>query len=71
MPTGAYSIAEFCRAHRVSRAFFYVLQKRGEGPAVMEVGKRRLVSEEAAKEWRRRMESAAGLKSKTETGDPK
>jgi hypothetical protein len=44
MPTEAYSIAEFCRAHRVSRAFFYVLQKRGEGPTVMKVGTRTLVS---------------------------
>src|SRR5215468_4678324 len=40
MPTGAYSIAEFCHAHRLSIAFFYVLQKRGEGPTIMKVGKR-------------------------------
>jgi hypothetical protein len=60
MPIGAYSIAEFCRAHSVSRAFFYMLLKRGEGPTVMKVGKRTLVSEEAARDWRRRMESFAG-----------
>jgi hypothetical protein len=71
MPTGAYSIAEFCRAHRVSRAFFYVLQKRGEGPTVMKVGKRTLVSDEAAKDWRQRMERATSLGTKTETGDRK
>jgi hypothetical protein len=47
MPTAAYSIAEFCRAHRVSRAFFYVLQKRGDAPEVMKVGKRRIVAHEA------------------------
>jgi hypothetical protein len=70
MPTEAYSIAEFCRAHRVSRAFFYVLQKRGEGPTVMKVGKRTLVSNHAAKDWRERMERAA-LQSKTEMGDRK
>lgn len=56
MPNAAYSVAEFCRAHGVSRAFFYVLRKRGEGPTVMKVGKRTLVSEEAAQDWRRRME---------------
>jgi len=71
MPTGAYSIAEFCHAHRLSIAFFYVLQKRGEGPTVMKVGKRTLVSDEAARHWRERMESAAALQSKVEMGDRK
>jgi hypothetical protein len=33
--------------------------RRGEGPIVMKVGKRILVSDEAAEAWRRRMESAA------------
>jgi hypothetical protein len=69
MPTGAYSIVEFCRAHRVSRAFFYVLLKRGDAPKVMTVGRRRLVSDEAAKDWRQRMEGTASRGSKTETGD--
>jgi hypothetical protein len=71
MPTGAYSIAEFCRAYRLSRAFFYVLKKRGEAPTVMKVGKRALVSDEAARHWRERMESAAALQSKVEMGDRK
>jgi hypothetical protein len=71
MPTGAYSIVEFCRAHRVSRAFFYVLQKRGEGPTVMKVGKRTLVSDEAAKDWRQRMERAASLRIQAQAGDRK
>jgi hypothetical protein len=59
MTTAAYSVSEFCRAHSVSKAFFYNLLKRGEGPTVMRVGKRTLVSEEAAKNWRRRMEALA------------
>jgi hypothetical protein len=59
MHAAVYSIAEFCRSHGVSRAFFYTLMKRGEGPTVMKVGKRTLVSEEAARDWRRRMETAA------------
>jgi predicted DNA-binding transcriptional regulator AlpA len=59
MPTAAYSIAEFCRAHGVSKAFFYVLLKRGDAPDIMSVGKRRLVAHEAAEAWRRRMESSA------------
>lgn len=71
MPTGAYSIVEFCRAHRVSRAFFYVLQKRGEGPTVIKVGKRTLVSDEAAKDWRQRMERTPNLRSQAQAGDGK
>jgi hypothetical protein len=62
MPTEAYSIGEFCRAHGVSRAFVYALLKRGEGPTVMKAGRRTLVSVEAAAEWRRRMEALASTK---------
>ena len=52
----AFSIAEFCRRHGISRAHFYNLSKSGQGPALMRVGRRTLVSAEAAAEWRRRME---------------
>jgi hypothetical protein len=58
----APSIAEFCRAHGVSRAFVYALLKRGEGPTIMKAGRRTLVSVEAAAEWRRRMEALASAK---------
>jgi predicted DNA-binding transcriptional regulator AlpA len=53
----AFSIPEFCRTHGISRAHFYNLWKSGDAPAVMRVGRRTLVSAEAAAEWRRRMES--------------
>jgi predicted DNA-binding transcriptional regulator AlpA len=56
MPTGAYSIAEFCKAHGISRAHFYNLKKRGLAPKTLFAGRRRLVSDEAAAEWRRSME---------------
>jgi predicted DNA-binding transcriptional regulator AlpA len=59
MHMGANSIPSFCRAHGISRATFYNLLKRGEGPIVMKVGKRTLVSDEAAAAWRRRMEKLA------------
>jgi predicted site-specific integrase-resolvase len=58
MTIGANSIQTFCRSHGISRATFYNLQRRGEGPIVMKVGKRTLVSDEAAEAWRRRMENA-------------
>jgi predicted DNA-binding transcriptional regulator AlpA len=55
----AFPIPEFCRRHGISRAHFYNLSKSGGAPAVMRVGRRTLVSAEAAAEWRRRMEEAA------------
>ena len=50
------SVAEFCAEHGISRALFYLLLARGDGPRVMKVGRRTLVSAEAASEWRARME---------------
>jgi predicted DNA-binding transcriptional regulator AlpA len=59
MQAGANSVPLFCKAHGISRATFYNLMKRGEGPIVMRVGRRTLVSDEAAAAWRRRMETLA------------
>jgi hypothetical protein len=56
MEQQAYSIPEFCAAHRISRALFYLLQKDRSGPTLMRVRGRTLVTAEAAAEWRRRME---------------
>ncbi|WP_095087779.1 helix-turn-helix transcriptional regulator [Mesorhizobium sophorae] len=55
----AYSIPEFCVAHRISRATFYNLIKAGVGPRTMHVGGRVLVSKEAGAEWRRAREAAS------------
>jgi len=52
----ATSIDQFCKDHGLSRTHFYELQRKGEGPRVMMVGRRRLISIEAAADWRRRME---------------
>jgi hypothetical protein len=52
----AYTIAEFCRLHgQLSKATFFNLRKRGDGPVVMKVGRRTLISAESAAEWRQRM----------------
>ncbi len=56
--SGALSVDQFCEAHHISRAYFYTLMKRGEGPRIMKVGKRRLISVEAAAAWRRAREAA-------------
>ena len=51
-----YTIFQFCGAHNISRSMFYKQMKLGQGPRVMRVGRRRLISYEAAAEWRQRME---------------
>lgn len=54
----ASSVDEFCRENSISRSFYYELQKKKRGPKTMKVGARRLISQEAGAEWRRRMEAA-------------
>jgi hypothetical protein len=58
-PVDAYSIEEFCRRHDLSRATFFNLRKSGSAPRSMKAGKRRLITAEAAAEWRARMEAEA------------
>jgi predicted DNA-binding transcriptional regulator AlpA len=53
----AFSIAEFCLAHGISRTIFYELKKRGEGPRMMKIVGRDYISREAAIEWRRAREA--------------
>ncbi len=52
----SFSIREFCELHAISRSLFYVLREKGEAPRVMKVGRRTLISAEAAAEWRKSME---------------
>jgi hypothetical protein len=53
-----YSVSEFCAAYRISRGLFYNMVREGRGPGLMKVGRRTLISQEAAEDWRRQMEQA-------------
>ena len=55
----AYSISRFCENHNISRGMFYLLTERNEAPKTMRVGRRVLISDEAATEWRKRMEESS------------
>lgn len=55
----AYTIEEFCSAHRISKAHFFNLAKTGLGPRTMLAGHRRLISFEAAADRRREREEEA------------
>jgi predicted DNA-binding transcriptional regulator AlpA len=58
MTQAAYTVPQFCEAHGgISVPFFYTLINRGKAPRMMRVGKRVLISHEAATEWRREMEA--------------
>jgi hypothetical protein len=52
-PAAVYDIKGFCVAHKISPDHYYRLQRIGEGPRVMKVGARTLISHESAAEWRR------------------
>jgi hypothetical protein len=54
---GASGINEFCAAHKISRTKYYDLDAKGLGPKYFLVGNQRRISDEAAAEWRRRMEA--------------
>jgi len=55
----AYSIPEFCEAHRICEAFYYKLRAAGLGPREMRTLRKVTISIEAAAEWRRARETAA------------
>jgi hypothetical protein len=57
-PPVCFTIAEFCRLHRISPAFYFVLRKAGKGPREMRLGSRRVITVESAAVWRRERESA-------------
>jgi hypothetical protein len=58
-PRGAYSVDEFCNAHGFRVTLYYELKKKGLAPVEMRVGRRVLISFEAAEAWRRAREAAA------------
>jgi hypothetical protein len=54
----AYSIPEFCIAHRISEMTFFRLKRLGLGPRTMKVLNRTIITYEAAADWRREGEIA-------------
>lgn len=54
-----FDISTFCEVHKISRSFLYKLIAEQRGPRVMKLGRRTLISAEAAAEWRARMEQGS------------
>ncbi|MGO4506029.1 hypothetical protein AB4Z51_03345 [Bradyrhizobium sp. 2TAF36] len=60
LPQCAFSIPEFCKVHGgFSLAMYWKLKSQGLGPVEMRVGRRVLISAEAASAWRREREEVA------------
>ena len=51
MEQKAYTVAEFLDVYRISRSTFYRLLQSGDAPAVMRVGRKLLISVDAAENW--------------------
>ena len=57
VPRMAFTINEFCAAHRICEAFYYKLRAAGLGPGEMRALRKVTISVEAAAEWRRAREN--------------
>lgn len=47
----ALTVEDFCEAYKISKSFLYKLKRKGKGPRMMRIGRRTLISTEAALEW--------------------
>jgi len=54
--TLSYSIKDFCQIVGISRATLYKAWAENNGPKTIKVGKRRLISRNAADEWIKSLE---------------
>jgi predicted DNA-binding transcriptional regulator AlpA len=61
---GFVTVAEFCQAHRLSKATFYRLLANDTGPRITKLGSRTLISREAAEEWEDRVDGRRTATSK-------
>lgn len=58
MTPQTFSISDFCTAHSISRGLFYRAIKEGWAPRMMKLGRRRVISAEAAADWRKQREGS-------------
>ena len=56
---GSFTLDEWCRYRRISRAMFYKLDQQNLAPATYYVGAKRLISDEADADWLRAREAEA------------
>lgn len=60
MQKNSLTIPEFCHCESISRALLYKLWRLGKGPRKYKIGRRTLITADAAKEWRANLEQISG-----------
>jgi hypothetical protein len=55
----AFTVPEFCQAHRISESFYYKLKSLGLGPEETKKLSKILITNESAAEWRSKQGEAA------------
>jgi hypothetical protein len=60
VPRHAFTISEFCEAHRLSRSKFYMLKGKGLAPRISDIDGVQLIFDEDAAAWRRERSEATG-----------
>jgi hypothetical protein len=61
VPALGMSVEEFCEAYSIKVNLFYELLKAGKGPRCMLLGRRRIITQEAALAWQRQREAEAAV----------
>ena len=56
----SYTVNEFCKAERISRAMLYKLWSQGQGPRFYMVSSVRRISHQARLDWHQQLEAAGG-----------
>ncbi len=52
----ADDVAAFCYRNNLSKATYYRLKKVGRGPRTIQLGKKEIISRDAGRKWRKKME---------------
>ena len=58
VPRAAYTIPEFCQAHRISESMYYKSREAGVGPREGRILTKVIISFESAADWRRDIEKS-------------
>jgi hypothetical protein len=59
-PPDMMSVADFCARHAISKSYFYKLRAQGMAPQSGLIGRKRLISADAAEAWRRNLMEGKG-----------
>jgi len=56
-----YSVDDFCAAAGISRSLFYKAIRDGWGPAIVKLGRKTIITTEAAQAWLKSMEERSNV----------